>query len=290
VSDITQLFLVGIANGGIYALVAIGFIIVSETTRIVNFATGELVMMGAFLGVAAVSQQKLSFVAGYPLVLLAMALIGVVFYFAIFRPLQGHSPLTTIIGTVGIGIALQNIALVVWGPLPYRPPSPFPDNTTVAGAVISKHLIFVVGVTGVLIAALYFLLYRTSIGYRMRAVAQDSDAAQLVGISVTAMFILAWTLAFGLAGVAGVLLGPIWMVDPGMGPNVALKAFAAAIIGGFGSLPGAVVGGIFVGLTEVFGAAYISSAYKDAFVFLTMILFLTFRPEGVFGERVGQRG
>jgi branched-chain amino acid transport system permease protein len=179
---------------------------------------------------------------------------------------------------------------MVWGPLPYRPSSPFPANTTLAGAVISEHLIFVIAVTALLISMLYILLYRTSIGYQMRAVAQDSDAAQLMGISVTSMFVLAWTLAFGLAGVAGVLLGPIWLVEPGMGLNVALKAFAAAIIGGFGSIHGAILGGLFVGLTEVFGATYISSAYKDAFVFLAMLVFLTLRPEGIFGERVGQRG
>lgn len=289
-SDITQLLLVTVANGSIYALVAIGFIIVSETTRIVNFATGELVMIGAFLGVAAVTQQGIPFIGAYPLVLLLMVILGVMFYIGVFRPLQGQSPLTTITGTVGIGIALQNVALMVWGPLPYRPASPFPANANLAGAVISQHLVFVIAVTAVIITALYFVLYRTSIGYQMRAVAQDGDAAQLMGISVTGMFLLAWTLAFGLAGVAGVLIGPIWMVEPGMGLNIALKAFAAAIIGGFGSVHGAVIGGLFVGFTEVFGAAYISSAYKDAFVFLTMILFLTFRPEGVFGERVGQRG
>lgn len=289
-TDVIQLLLVAIANGSIYALVAIGFIIVSETTRIVNFATGELVMIGAFLGVSLVVQDHLSFAMAYPLVLLLMTIIGVMFYFAVFRPLQGHSPLTTIIGTVGIGIALQNVALLIWGPLPYRPPSPFPSNVTIAGAVISEHLVFVIAVTACLIAALYVLLHRTSIGYQMRAVAQDGEAAQLMGISMTSMFILAWILAFCLAGVAGALIGPIWMVEPGMGQNVALKAFAAAIIGGFGSIHGAVIGGLFVGLTEVLGSAYISSAYKDAFVFLTMILFLTFRPQGVFGERGGERG
>jgi branched-chain amino acid transport system permease protein len=134
------------------------------------------------------------------------------------------------------------------------------------------------------------LLMRTPLGVRMRAVAQDPEAARLMGVSVTFIHGLTWVIAAVLAGMAGIMLGPIWFPDVGMGDAVALKAFAAAIIGGFGSVPGAIIGGILVGLAEVLGAYYISSTYKELIVFGLMVGFLLIYPQGLFGEKVGERG
>ena len=234
--------------------------------------------------------MALPLVAAYALALLAMALFGIVFYAIVFRPLQDRSVVTVIIGTVMIGIVIQNGALMTWGSVPFRPRSPFGRQVIdVFGAAISAHALFVIAVAFLMIGLLYVLIYRTSIGARMRAVAQDRDAARLMGIGVDRMFVLTWMIAGLLTGAAGILVGPMWFADVNMGDPIALKAFAAIIIGGFSSVPGAIVGGILVGLAEMFGAAYISSAYKDGLVFLVMILFLLVRPQGIFGERIGER-
>ena len=289
--ELFQLVVIGLAVGSVYALVALGFIIVSEATGVVNFATGQFVMVGTFFGVTTLLQLGWSFAPAYGAALAGMVLFGLVFYALVFRPLQDRAVVTIIIGTVAIGIVIQNTALLTWGSLPLRPRSPFGETTVeILGSVVSAHALFIIAVTGALILGLYLLLYRSALGSRMRAVAQDREAARLMGIEVDRIFALTWVIAAFLAGVAGLLLGPLWFADVTMGDPLALKAFAAAIIGGFGSVPGAILGGIFVGLAEILGAAYVSSAYKDGLVFLLMILFLLLRPQGIFGERIGTRG
>jgi len=288
--DLLQLTLNGLALGSIYALVALGFVLVYESTGVVNFATGEFVMIGTFLGVATVLQAGLPLAPAYALTLLAMAAFGVVFYGAVYLPLQRRPIVTVIIGTVAAGIIMQNTALLVWGSFPFRLPSPFSGFVAIGRSVVPLHSIAVIVVTALLILGLYLLLYRTALGSAMRAVAQDAEVARLMGIRVDALLVLTWALAAVLAAVAGLLLGPIWFADVNMGGPVALKAFAATIIGGFGSVPGAILGGVFVGLTEILGASYVSSTYKDGFSFLLMVLFLLLRPQGVFGERIAERG
>ena len=290
-ADLLQLTLNGLALGSIYALVALGFVLVYESTGVVNFATGEFVMVGTFLGVATVLQAGLPLAPAYALTLLAMAGFGVLFYGVVYLPLQRRSIVTVIIGTVAAGIIMHNTALLVWGSFPFRLPSPFPGALVGIGrSVVPLHSIAVIAVTALLILGLYLLLFRTALGSAMRAVAQDTEVARLMGIRVDALLVLTWALAAVLAAVAGLLLGPIWFADVNMGGPVALKAFAATIIGGFGSVPGAILGGIFVGLTEILGASYVSSTYKDGFSFLLMVLFLLLRPQGIFGERIAERG
>jgi len=289
--QLIQLCINGLALGSVYALVALGFILVSETTGVVNFATGQFVMLGCFMGVSSIIKLGLPVWPGSALALVGMLAFGAAFYYVIYRPLQDGSPVSIIIGTVGIGIAMQNIALLAWGSLPFRPTSPFgAGNIRIGGSVVAVHSLFAIVVTGLLVGALYMLLYRSPLGAKMRAVAQDREAARLMGIPVDGLLMLTWLIAAFLAGVAGLLLGPLWFADITMGDPIALKAFAAAIIGGFGSVHGAILGGIFVGLAEILGAAYLTSTYKDALVFLLMVLFLLVRPQGIFGERISQRG
>jgi branched-chain amino acid transport system permease protein len=289
--QLVQLTFNGLAIGCVYALVALGMIIVYEATGVVNFATGQFVTVGTFLAATALVGLNLPALPAFVLAVAAMALFGVAFFFAVYRPLQKHSVVTIIIGTVAIGILMQNVALLIWGPLPVRVPSPFgPAQFKLFGASIAMHWLFVIGATVILVALLYWLLYRTPVGERMRAVAQDTEAARLMGISVPRIYALTWVIAAGLAGIAGLLVGPIWLPDVNMGDAVALKAFAAAIIGGFGSVPGAIVGGVLVGLAEMLGAAYISSTYKELLVFGLMVGFLLVYPQGIFGERIGERG
>lgn len=285
-----QLIINALAVGSIYAVTALSFEIAYESTGVVNFSTGQLVTAGALVG-ASVSGTAMSLApVAYPAVILAMALLGLLFFVGAYLPLRSRPVLTVIIGTVAVGILVQNVSLLVWGPLPIAAASPVGNGTLRwAGLVVPYHVLFVIGATSVLIVAVYLLLYRSRLGTQFRALAQDPEAARLIGVRVTRLYALTWVLACVLAGIAGLLLSPMWFIDVGLGDSLALKAFAAAIIGGFGSIPGAVVGGIAVGLAEVLGASFVSSAYKDAIVFALMILFLVFRPQGLFGERVADR-
>jgi branched-chain amino acid transport system permease protein len=220
-----------------------------------------------------------------------MALFGLLFYAVVHLPLAKRQPTIIIIGTVMVGIVMQNAANLIWGSWPFRVESPFGDgNLTLFGSTIPVHTVATIAITALLIVGLYYLMQRTAVGRCMRAIAQDPSTASLMGLPVRAYLAFSWMLASILASCAGLLVAPMWFADVNMGEAVALKAFAATIIGGFGSIPGAVLGGLSVGLIEVLGAAYGSSAYKDLFAFAAMILFLIVRPQGIFGEPVSDRG
>jgi branched-chain amino acid transport system permease protein len=290
-ADFIQLFINGLAIGSVYALAAIGFVIVYSATGVVNFAAGQFVMLGTFAGAATLLNGRMPWPAGYAVSLAAMMAFGLLFFAAVYLPLRRSPVVTIIIGTVAISITLQNAALLSFGSWPIRLPSPVEGlTTTIGGAIVTVHALAVVAVTAAMVGLLWLLFYRSSVGIGMRAVAQDIQAARLMGLKVNRLLALSWILAALLAGVAGLMLGPMWFADVNMGDPIALKAFAATIIGGFGSLPGAIVGGLFVGLSEVLGASYVSSAYKDLISFSIMILFLLLRPQGVFGERIQDRG
>lgn len=290
-ADFVQLLVNGLAIGSVYALAAIGFVIVYSATGVVNFAAGQFVMFGTFAGVATLINAQLAWPFAYSAALLIMALFGLLFFIAVYLPLRRGSIVTIIIGTVAVSITMQNAALLSFGSWPFRLPSPVEGGAvTIGGAIISTHALGVVGVTALMVTCLWLLFNRTSVGIGMRAVAQDLQAAKLMGLKVNRLLALSWVLAAVLAGVAGLMLGPMWFADVNMGDPIALKAFAATIIGGFGSLPGAIVGGLFVGLSEVLGASYVSSAYKDLISFGIMIIFLLVRPQGVFGEKIQDRG
>lgn len=286
-----QLLANALAIGSIYAVTALSFEIAYEATGVVNFATGQLVVVGALVGASALAWSHADIPVSYLGTMLVMAVVGLAFFAAVFQPLRGKPAVTIVIGTVAIGIAIQNISQLVWGPLPARAVSPMgPGIAHPLGTAIPLHALFIVATSAALIAGVYLLLNRSALGRQFRALAQDAEAAQLMGIRVARLYGFTWVLVAGLAGIAGLLLAPMWFIDVNMGDALALKAFAAAVIGGFGSIPGAICGGMLVGIAEIFGASYVSSAYKDALVFLLMILFLLLRPQGLFGERIGERG
>lgn len=290
-ADFIQLLVNGFTVGSVYALAAIGFVIVYSTTGVVNFAAGQFVMLGAFAGVATLMDAGLAWPIGYGAALTVMAVFGALFFVCLYLPLRRSPVVTIIIGTVAIGITLQNAALLTFGSWPFRLPSPLEGiAVTIGGAIIAAHALAVMAVTAISIGLLWLLFYRTSLGIGMRAVAQDVQAAHLMGLKVNRLQAFSWILAALFAGIAGLMVGPLWFADVNMGDPIALKAFAASIIGGFGSLPGAIAGGLLVGLTEVLGASYLSSAYKDLIAFGLMIAFLLVRPQGLFGERIQERG
>jgi branched-chain amino acid transport system permease protein len=289
--QLMQLLLNGIAVGCIYAIMAISVQLAYETTGVVNFATGQLVMVGAVVGASFALIGRLSPEQIYVLTLASMVVIGLIFAVVVYWPLQSRSVSTIVIGTIAVGIFLQNFALIFFGPLPAKGLSPVGDSViNIMGVVVSAHTMFASAATFVLIGALYLLLHYTNLGIQMRAIAQDVEAAKLMGVRTTLVLAFTWALTWVFAGIGGLLLAPIWFVDVDMGDSIALKAFAAAIIGGFGSIPGAIVGGLIVGLNEVLSAAYVSTKYKDVLVFGLMIAFLLFKPRGIFGERINERG
>lgn len=289
--QLMQLLLNGIAVGCIYAIMAISVQLAYETTGVVNFATGQLVMIGAVVGASFALSGRLGVGEIYVMTLASMVAIGLVFAVTVYWPLQSRSISTVVIGTIAVGIFLQNIALIFFGPLPAKGFSPVGDSVlNILGVVVPAHTLFASAATFILIGGLYCLLHYTSIGIQMRAIAQDVEVARLMGIRTTLVLAFTWALTWVFAGIGGLLLAPLWLVDVDVGDSVALKAFAAAIIGGFGSIPGAIVGGLLVGLNETLSAAYISTKYKDVLVFGLMIAFLLFKPRGIFGESVNERG
>jgi branched-chain amino acid transport system permease protein len=291
VQDFLQLMVNGAALGSVYALAALGFVLVYSTTNIVNFAVGQFVMLGTFFGVTTIAQAHLPVWVGMLAAIAMMAVFGAVFFALVHLPLRKRPVVSIVIGTVAAGIAIQNAALLIWGAWPFRLPSPFGSGVIQIGSsTITVHALATIGITILLIGLLYWMLFRTDAGRAMRAVAQDADAARLMGLPVFRLLGLSWVIAAVLASFAGLLVAPMWFADVNMGDPIALKAFAATIIGGFGSLPGAIVGGLSVGIIEILGASYLSSTYKDLLAFGLMIAFLLWRPQGLFGERVSERG
>jgi branched-chain amino acid transport system permease protein len=291
VQDLFQLLVNGVALGSIYALAALGFVLVYSTTNIVNFATGQFVMLGTFFGVTTIIKIGMPVWAGSLAAIAMMAVFGLVFFALVHLPLRKRPVVSIVIGTVAAGIGMQNAALLTWGAWPFRLPSPFGSGLIQLGtSTISLHVLATIGITVTLIALLYAMLFRTDAGRAMRAVAQDAETARLMGLPVFRLLGLSWVIAAVLAAFAGLLVSPMWFADVNMGEPIALKAFAASIIGGFGSLPGAIVGGLAVGIIEILGASYLSSTYKDLLAFFLMIGFLLWRPQGLFGERIAERG
>jgi branched-chain amino acid transport system permease protein len=285
----SQLLLSGVAMGCIYALVALGFVLIYNATGGLNFAQGELVMLGAFLFYAGLD-AGLGPLLAVAAALVGMALLGYVFQRLVFYPLRERPWFFFVIATIGFSIVARNAALLIWGPNTLQVPSFFASGVvTIAGATLAPEKAAIVVVTLVVLALQYALFFYTDTGRRMRAAAQNAEMAQLLGIRPKRMIALTFMLSAVLAGIAGILLAPVFMIDPQMGGSVILKAFIAVIIGGFGSIPGAVVGGLLVGVLEILVAVYVSSAYKDSIAFAVLIFFLVAFPRGLFGEAVAER-
>lgn len=285
----TQIVASGLAMGCIYALVGLSFILIYNATHGLNFAHGELVMLGAFVFYSMVGTNAPYWVAALG-ALIAMGLFGYVFQRLLFYPLRDRPFLAFVIATIGFSIFARNLALLVWGPNPLKVRSYFEGQVVnLFDVVLTPEHVFIVVVTAIVLALQYALFFHTDLGRRLRATAQNAEVAQLMGIRPHQMIAITFVVATMLTGIAGILVAPIFLLDTELGLNLILKAFIAVIIGGFGSVPGAVVGGIIVGLLEILVAVYISSVYKDAIAFAVLIFFLIACPQGIFGERIAER-
>ena len=295
-----QLIVSGLAMGSIYALVALGFILIYNAVGVVNFAQGDFAMFPSYIAVTfilpsiivfgTVVHWKLPIVLVYVLVLIVMVGFGLLFNRVAYYPLRDRGWLPVVISTIGVSIFLRNLAQLVWGSQPIVYPSLFSVDTLSAGNLhFRTQDLLILGVTGLLIAFQYVLFERTSLGRQMRATAQDRATAQLLGIRVDRIVALTFVYSVFLGAVAGLLVSPIFTVTKEMGGLISLKAFAASIVGGFGSIPGAILGGLLIGVVENLGGFYISSSYKDAIAFVILIGVLLLRPSGFFGERVSEK-
>jgi branched-chain amino acid transport system permease protein len=256
----------------------------------VNFAQGEFVMVPAFVAVWLMDMLKVPFPFAYLITVVFMGLFGIVFQRIVYYPLRHRTFLPVIIATIGVSIFLKNGAQMVFGAEPllmHRPTSPQVLN--LAGVFVDPQYIVIILATVALLLFQYFFFEKTSLGKKMQATAQDKEMARLLGIRVAKMIAITFAYSSILGAAAGILIGPIFYVTKEMGAMLGLKAFCSTIVGGFGSVPGAILGGIFLGVVEVFAAYYISSAYRDAFAFILLILVLLFRPQGFFGEKIAEK-
>lgn len=285
-----QLIVSGVAMGSIYALVALGFVMLYNATGIINFAQGELVALGAYLCVFAIAAFGLPPLLSIGVALLAILVLAPILFLLAYYPLRDRSLLVGVVGTVGIGIALKNLLLLIAGPLPRTLPPFFgTGQMEFNGVSLPMQNVGIVVVALAMFAAYFVFTHFTFTGIMLRATAQDRDMARMVGIRVNRMIGLTFVASCAIAAVAGYLVAPVVFVSPDMGLPLMLKAFIAIVIGGFGSIPGAIAGGMFVGIMDVLVAAHVSSTYRDVFTFLAFILVITLRPTGFFGERVAAR-
>lgn len=290
---IGQIIISGLAMGAIYAIVATGYAFVWNTMAIVNFAAGEFVTFAAYIFVATfITALGFPFVVAALAAAVLMAILGAVFSITVFARLQKQRPLVAIISTVAFGIFLKEMARIIYGPEPLIYAGPLGSSGFHwMGIMVQWQQVLILAVVLVLTVLQTIVLKKTMVGKVMRAVALDRDTAVLMGVPVQRILAIAFAYASVLSALAGILLAPLFFVTTEMGSTVGLKAFVAMIIGGFGSIPGAILGGLILGVGENLGAYMISATYKDviAYVFLFLFVFLLVRPEGILPERNANR-
>ena len=285
-----QLLFTGIGIGSVYALVALGFVLIFRATNVVNFAQGEFSMVAAFLMVIFAVDLEWPYWLSLILSLGGMAIYGALFNLGVYYPLRHRTYLPVIISTIGASILVTNSTLALYGPQPQVLSNllDFP-GINFGPVFFDSQYLLIIGVTIVLVAFQYWFFEHTLLGKKLQATSQDKEMASLLGIPVAAMIMITFVYSAMIGGLAGILVAPILFVSIHMGGTIALKAFAATIIGGFGDVAGAIIGGLALGVIETFGAAYVSVPYKDGFAFLVLVMFLVFRPQGIFGERVAEK-
>jgi branched-chain amino acid transport system permease protein len=282
----------GLSLGSIYALIALGYTMVYGVMRLINFAHGDVYMVGAYTGYYLSRKLKgdePSLLAALLVMLGAMlvcALLGIIVERFAYRPVRRASRLTLLITAIGVSLFLENAAQLLFGADPKFFPSLAPRTDFILwGVRITSEQLTVIGVSFLLMVALRFFILKTRTGKAMRAVSFNLDAAKLMGISTDRIIAITFALGSALAAAAGVLIGmQIPKIDPLMGILYGLKAFVAAVLGGIGNIPGAVVGGLLIGSSEVMVVGYLSSTYRDAIAFAILILVLLLRPQGIFGR------
>jgi branched-chain amino acid transport system permease protein len=285
----TQQLVNGLTIGGIYALIAVGYTMVYGVIQLINFAHGEVYMLGAFFAVTFIVVLGMPFYLAFALAMACGAVCGMLLDVIAYRPLRRSPRLACLITAIGMSIFLQNLAMLIWG----SRPKPFPGKSLPAWFGATWHFehfsltgfhLFIFAVTIIMMVGLNFLIKKSRFGKAMRAVAQNKTMAALAGINVNRVITLTFAVAGAMGAAAGLLVGAYYnSLYPTMGYLAGVKAFAAAVLGGIGSVPGAMLGGIVLGVAEAMGAGYLSSLYRDGISYAVMITVIVFIPAGFFG-------
>ena len=286
---VIDLVIIGISVGMVYGLVALGISLIYSGLDIVHFAHGEIYMIGAFIGLTLYKTVGLPFLVAFAFAVVLTGLVGVVIERLFYRRLTSGGGGYTVAGMgmviagFGMSIVLQNIAFLVWGPKPLPFNVSFGMPLEIGNLALPMSYIWIIVTALVLMFVLNLVLKNTMIGLAIRAVAHNKEIAYLSGVNVPLMISMIFGIACALGGAAGILIAPINYVQVQMGIGILIKAFAAAVVGGFGSLPGAVLGGLLVGVVESLGAAFISGTYKDVYAFVLLIVVMMVKPSGILG-------
>lgn len=289
--QVLQLVISGIAQGCIYGLIALGFVLIYKATETVSFAQGELMMLGAFCGLALLTVLGFPYWLAVPSAILAMGVFGFLAERVVIRPILGQPAFSIVMLTIGISYMARGLVTMIpaIGTETHTLPVPYKDALWRAGElVVAVEQIVVIGATAVLCALLFALFRYTKVGIAMQASSQNQLAAYYMGIPVQRLNGFVWALAAGVAAIAGLLLAPITFVHANMG-FIGLKAFPAAVVGGFGSLPGAIVGGLLIGIVEALSGFYLPEGFKDIAAYVVVLLMLMIRPNGLFGEAMRKK-
>lgn len=272
----------GIAYGAVLALVALGFIVLYKATGVINFAHGDLITLGAFLGLWAITDLGLPIVVGYLLALVLMFGVGVAIERVAYAPLRKRPPIVVVIATLAAAIVIRGLISVWQGSTPKSLPSPVGDNVVdIAGAAISQQRLLIIGVAAATVVGLLYVFQRTPFGRQVRALAADPETARLQGVRTRIIALLSFGLSAALAALAGLLVAPLSALDLNFGFALMVSAFAAAVLGGFGSLGGVVLGALIIGLMQQLVGGYVIPDYAATVPGVLMFLVLAFRPEGL---------
>ncbi|AMO23893.1 branched-chain amino acid ABC transporter permease [Ramlibacter solisilvae] len=289
--QVLQLVISGVAQGCIYGLIALGFVLIYKATETVSFAQGELMMLGAFCALAAMAFLGFPFWLAVISAIAAMGVFGVLLERIVIRPILGQPAFSIVMLTIGIGYVARGLITMIpnIGTETHTLPVPYKDRVLNLGTlVINVEQMAVIGSTAALCLLLYTVFRYSKVGIAMQAASQNQLAAYYMGIPVKTLNGLVWGLAAGAAAIAGLLLAPITFVHANMG-FIGLKAFPAAVVGGFGSLPGAIVGGLVIGIVESLAGFYLPEGFKDTAAYIVVLLMLMIKPNGLFGEKLRKK-
>ncbi len=284
-----QLTISGMTNGAVYALVALGFVLIYKSSDVINFAQGELLLVGAYLAFFFVAQLGLAWPIGVLLALLVAAGLGILIERLVLEPLIGEPIISVIMVTIGLSSLLRAIVNGIWTPRPRLFPSFIPSTDVhILGAVVSADRLWAIALSFALLALFTLFFRRSSEGIAMRAVADDQQAALSMGISVKRVFAIAWSIAAVTATVGGIMLANIIGVSGDIS-RIGLRVFPVVILGGLDSIPGAIIGGIVIGLLEAWTGGYLGQGLSQVLPFVVLVLILMVRPYGLFGQEIIER-
>lgn len=287
-TEFAQLLINGAAAGCIYGLIALGFVLIYKATEMVNFAQGDLMMLGAFVALSLIAGAGVNYWVAFAGAIAVMAIFGYLLDAVVLRRVIGQPQFAIVMLTIGLGFVFRSAASMIWGTETRGFATPFTDGVVRIGNLVIADVNISIIVGTALLCLLLFAFFRfTRVGIAMQAVSQNQLAAYYMGIPVKRIFSLIWAISAGVAAVAGILLAPVVLIDVNIG-LIGLKAFAAAVLGGFGSIPGAVVGGIIIGIIEQFSGIYLKEGFKDIAAYVVILAVLIFYPQGMFGA-VGRK-